>query len=610
VGDLHPRLRHQARAVDPPALFFKRNTIDLLAIMPAGFFRALRVLRLARLLRVVRAATVVGRVLREVRGVAYTNGLNWILVVSTCTITAGALVVWIVEPTIDSLPDAAWWSVVTATTVGYGDLSPENPLARVVAVVLMLVGIGTIGVLTGSIATYFIGDRAEDADPDIAHIRGRLGDWENPTPQERPRLASMIEAVASAPLDRRHAWVRVTGPPHAASMELGDAEVDARTGICVRNADGEPTTVVVLRSGHTLRAGRSAEVLVADDAGPKWEHIEALRVGDHVAVRYGGHTWPTEQPSFGAFDPPAAHGSQKALRTPTHLTDDLAMLLGMYVAEGSSVASNWTVSITNADRGVLELAAQLISEHFAVEPYIQTGFDRCGSARLASKRFIEWLDFIGAGRTAYVKRIPPAVLDAPRDAAIAFLRGLALDGYTTLSGGSPRWALCVASGLLLDDLQVLLTRLGIVHSRIEKWNAEYGRSYGEVYASGRHAQRLIGLAPFLERDKARRAAPLLKIDVRGGSWDAVPGLDPRALYDAIPRGRSGRNGYGYRSAFGHLRDRRTRHVSRRTLQRLAEVPGAQMPPWAQLVLCSNLHLTPVAAIGPADVNPPSSSNAP
>jgi voltage-gated potassium channel len=130
----------------------------LLAIMPAGFFRALRVLRLARLLRVVRAATVVGRVLREVRGVALTNGLNWVLIVSLCSVALGALVVWVVEPGIEDFGGAAWWAVVTATTVGYGDLAPENPLAWMVAVGLMLVGIGTLGMLTGSIATYFIGD--------------------------------------------------------------------------------------------------------------------------------------------------------------------------------------------------------------------------------------------------------------------------------------------------------------------------------------------------------------------------------------------------------------------------------------------------------------------
>lgn len=387
-------------------------------------------------------------------------------------------------------------------------------------------------------------------------------------------------------------------------MDISSADLEPGAGICVRSNHGAAELSIVLRSGHELVASQSAEVLVANDAGPRWAEVRDLQIGDYVAVRYGGHAWPLEAPTLGGFDPPAAHGSQKVLEPPTHLTEDVALLLGMYVAEGSSVASNWTVSITNADPGVIVLAAQLISEHFGAEPFIQTGFNRCGSTRLASKRFIEWLDFVGAGRNAYVKRIPPAVLDAPRDTAIAFIRGLALDAYTNASGGSPRWAICVASSGLLDDLQVLLTRLGIVHSRIEKWNAEYGRSYGEVYAAGEHAQHLIRMAPFLEAHKAARAVPLLDIDVRGGSWDAVPGVDALSLYEAIPRGKSGRNGYGYRSAFSHLRDARTKHVSRRTLVRLAAVPGNVLPPWAQLVVDEGLVLTLVAdlrhAVGPQE----------
>jgi voltage-gated potassium channel len=180
--------------------FLRANIVDLLAIMPADFFRALRVLRLARLLRVVRAATVVGRVLRDVRGVVHTNGLNWVLIVSLCAVISGALVVWLVEPGIEQFGDAMWWAVVTATTVGYGDLAPVNPLARVVAVALMLVGIGTLGMLTGAIATYFIGDDPS-SNPEIEHIRSRLGDWEELTAEERHRLAAVLMTVATTPTE-------------------------------------------------------------------------------------------------------------------------------------------------------------------------------------------------------------------------------------------------------------------------------------------------------------------------------------------------------------------------------------------------------------------------
>lgn len=176
--------------------FVKANVVDLLAILPADFFRALRVLRLARLLRVLRAATILRRVARDLRGVGGTNGLGWVLLVSLCTVLGGGLAVWLIEPTIETLPDALWWSTVTATTVGYGDLSPEHPIARVVAVLLMLVGIGTIGMLTGSIATYFLGGDEGASDPDVEHVRGRLASWDELDMREREQLAAMLAVLA------------------------------------------------------------------------------------------------------------------------------------------------------------------------------------------------------------------------------------------------------------------------------------------------------------------------------------------------------------------------------------------------------------------------------
>lgn len=94
--------------------------------------------------------------------------------------------------------DALWWAIVTATTVGYGDIAPVTPIARVIAVVLMLVGIGTLGMITGSIATYFLTDEEPDLDPDVAHVRERLGDWTRLDDRERRRLAAMLAAVCGS----------------------------------------------------------------------------------------------------------------------------------------------------------------------------------------------------------------------------------------------------------------------------------------------------------------------------------------------------------------------------------------------------------------------------
>jgi len=94
------------------------------------------------------------------------------------------------------LGDGIWWSVVTSTTVGYGDLSPVTPIGRGLAVVLMIVGIGTIGMITGSIATYFIEDGGNDLPSHVTFVRQELARWHELSHAERRRVAVLIDGLS------------------------------------------------------------------------------------------------------------------------------------------------------------------------------------------------------------------------------------------------------------------------------------------------------------------------------------------------------------------------------------------------------------------------------
>lgn len=70
---------------------------------------------------------------------------------------------------IESFGDSLWWSIVTMTTVGYGDFAPITVQGRLIATVLMLLGIALIGVVTATVAAWFVSltQVEEDARGDV-----------------------------------------------------------------------------------------------------------------------------------------------------------------------------------------------------------------------------------------------------------------------------------------------------------------------------------------------------------------------------------------------------------------------------------------------------------
>lgn len=137
--------------------FWKRHWIDLLASIPfQGVLQNLRwgrMVRLVRLARVFRGARIfilflrVGvRVWDHYRG----SPTRFSVILMLFSIAAGAVGVMFVElyflggevDGITSLGDALWWALVTVSTVGYGDLTPATAGGRVVATMLIIIGVG------------------------------------------------------------------------------------------------------------------------------------------------------------------------------------------------------------------------------------------------------------------------------------------------------------------------------------------------------------------------------------------------------------------------------------------------------------------------------------
>lgn len=165
--------------------FVRSHLLDL-AILLLPMFRPLRALR------VVTVISVLNRQLRDdFRGrvtiyiVATVGLLGFVAALAVLEAERDAP-----EASITSFGEAVWWTITTISTVGYGDRYPVTVEGRLVAATLMVAGIALLGVVTASIATWFVenlrraGERAaeqvseevEEVSTDVEATQAQLAD--------------------------------------------------------------------------------------------------------------------------------------------------------------------------------------------------------------------------------------------------------------------------------------------------------------------------------------------------------------------------------------------------------------------------------------------------
>lgn len=149
-----------------PGSYILRHPIDVLLVA----------LPMLRPLRILRVFTALQMLIRQGGRVSIGRTLAGAAGATLLLMLIAAIAILDAErgqpgSNIETFGDALWWSGVTVTTVGYGDVFPVTSLGRAVAFGVMLVGVSMIGVVTASIAAWFVG-RSEEVESDlIAEIR-------------------------------------------------------------------------------------------------------------------------------------------------------------------------------------------------------------------------------------------------------------------------------------------------------------------------------------------------------------------------------------------------------------------------------------------------------
>jgi voltage-gated potassium channel len=192
----------------------RKHWFDVVIVF-VPFLRTLRVfyaLRALQLLRLVGIAAKVGELTRELFG---RRGMPYALLVGGILILSSTIAVTIAERghggTIDNFGTALWWAIVTATTVGYGDVAPITPAGRGIAVFVMCVGITLFGLFTANVAAFILQSGG--------HTDGRKEVTLGEIAEQLQRLEAQVTEI-------RESLARQGAAPPRESNSAGESPID------------------------------------------------------------------------------------------------------------------------------------------------------------------------------------------------------------------------------------------------------------------------------------------------------------------------------------------------------------------------------------------------
>ncbi|MBI5680211.1 MAG: ion transporter [Methanobacterium sp.] len=183
--------------------YIRKNWIDIVAMIPVDFLILLSAdymgfIRFIRLIRIFRVLVLLKKGQKNILEFLKKTNVVHGAVIFLFIIAAGTVSFFLLEgginDDVDSYDDALWYVIVTITTVGYGDISPESVGGRMTGAIIMIAGVFLMSILTASLASIMIErDSKEESDKNLEEMKAKMDDMRHEMLSEINELKEIIK---------------------------------------------------------------------------------------------------------------------------------------------------------------------------------------------------------------------------------------------------------------------------------------------------------------------------------------------------------------------------------------------------------------------------------